>query len=198
MANMLNNLFGGLNKGAGGEGTTTTSTPGHSSLLDDADVITDFTDHLPPVPGGTTITQEDQGTTPAGGDAVATGGVTVPPVLAPPHTGGGGGTGGGTPPARADAYSGIGSVLRKLGHTMYDPGNLEAELAIQHGVTPGDATSCQTFKDFVVNVHKFRGYLAMLGGKHVITMLHTPGVFYSINPLMRAYQGRVLAIIGDR
>ena len=106
--------------------------------------------------------------------------------------------GGGTPPARADTYFGIGSVLRKLGYTMYDPGNLEAELAIQCGVTPGDATSCQTFKDFVVNVHKFRGYLAMLGGKHVITMLHTPGVFYSINPLMRAYQGRVLAIIGDR
>ena len=67
MANMLNNLFGGLTGGAGGEGTTTTSTPGHSSLFDDADVITDFTDHLPPVPGGTTIMQDDQGATPAGG-----------------------------------------------------------------------------------------------------------------------------------
>ena len=51
MANMLNNLFGGLTGGAGGEGTTTTSTPGHSSLFDDADVITDFTDHPPPRSG---------------------------------------------------------------------------------------------------------------------------------------------------
>ena len=80
---------------------------------------------------------------------------------------------------------------------MYDPGNLEVELAIQCGVTPGDATSRQTFKDFVINVQQFRGYLAMLGGKHVVTMLHTPGVYYSINPSTRAYQGRVLAFIGD-
>ncbi len=91
----------------------------------------------------------------------------APPVPAPPNTGGGGGTGGGTLPGGDEAYSGIGSVLRKLGHTMYDPGNLEAELAIQRGVTPGDASSRQTFKDFVVNVQQFRGYLAMLGGKHV-------------------------------
>ena len=38
----------------------------------------------------------------------------------------------------------------------------------------------------------------MLGGKHVVTMLHTPGVYYSINPSTRAYQGRVLVFIGDR
>ena len=81
---------------------------------------------------------------------------------------------------------------------MYDPGNLEAELAIQRGVTPGDATSHQTFKDFVVNVQQFRGYLTMLGGKHVVTMLHTLGMYYLINPLTRAYQGCVLAFIGDR
>jgi len=81
---------------------------------------------------------------------------------------------------------------------MYDPGTLEAELAIQRGVNPGDASSRQAFKDFVVNVQQFRGYLAMLGGKHVVTMLHTPGVYYSINPSTRTYQGRVLAFIGDR
>ena len=74
-----------------------------------------------------------------------------------------------------------GGTLRTLGHTMYDTNNIEAKLAIQRGVTPGDATSRQTFKDFVVNVQQFRGYLAMLGGKHVVTMLHTPGVYYSIN-----------------
>ncbi len=83
---------------------------------------------------------------------------------------------------------------------MYDTNNIEAELAVQQGVgvTPGDATSRQTFKEFVVNVQQFRGYLAMLGGKHMVTMLHTPGVYYSINQSTRAYQGRVLAFIGDR
>ena len=81
---------------------------------------------------------------------------------------------------------------------MYDPVTLEAELAIQRGVTPGEATSRQAFKDFVVNVQHFRRYLAMLGGKHVVTMLHTPGAYYSISSATRAYQGRVLAFIGDR
>jgi hypothetical protein len=153
--NMLNNLFGGLTGGAGGGGTATTSPPGRSSLFDNADVITDFTDHLPPVPGGATITQEDQGAMLAGGDAAAAGGVPVPPVLTPPppHQGGKG-NGGVPPPVRADAYSGIGSILRKSGHTIYDPGNLEAELAIQRVVTPWDVTRCQTFKDFVVNVQQ--------------------------------------------
>ncbi len=59
--NMLNNLFGGLTGGAGGGEPTTTSLLGRSSLFDNADVITDFTNHLPPVPGGATITQEDRG-----------------------------------------------------------------------------------------------------------------------------------------
>ena len=38
----------------------------------------------------------------------------------------------------------------------------------------------------------------MLGGKHVVAMLHAPGVYYSLNPSTWAYQGRVLAFIGDR
>ena len=97
-----------------------------------------------------------------------------------------------------EAYSGIGSVLRTLGHTMYDPGNLKAELAVQKEVTPGDTASRQTFKDFVVNVQQFRGYLAMLGGKHAVTILHTPGVYYLISTFTKAYQGRVLAFIGHR
>ena len=195
---MLNNLFGGRIGGAGGEGTPTNPQPGHSSLFDEAEVVTDYVDHLPPIPGGATITQEDHGTTLAGGTAVTAGGGTFTPRLVHPHTGGGGGTGGGTPPAGTDAYSGIGSVLKKLGHTMYDAVTLEAELAVQRGVTPGEATSRQAFKDFVVNVQQFRGYLAMLGGKHVVTMLHTPGAYYSISSATRAYQGRVLAFIGDR
>ena len=83
---MLNNLFGGRTGGAGGEGTTTTPPPGQSSLFDNAEDLTDYIYHLLPIPGGTTITQEDQGTTSAGGSAVATGGVTFTPNLPPPHT----------------------------------------------------------------------------------------------------------------
>jgi len=81
---------------------------------------------------------------------------------------------------------------------MYDPDTLKAELAVQRNVTPGDLASRQTFRDFVVNVQQFRGYLAMLGSKHVVTMLHTPGVYYSISTSTKTYQGRVLAFIGDR
>ncbi len=117
--NMLNNLFGGLAGGAGGGGPTTTSPLGRSSLFEDTDIVTDFTNHLPPVPVGAAITQEDQGALPMEGGADAAGGVPVPPVPAPPNTGGAGGAGGGTTSARDEAYSGIGSVLRKLGHTMY-------------------------------------------------------------------------------
>ncbi len=54
--NMLNNFFGGLTGAAGGGGPTTTAPLGRSSLFDDADVVSDFTDHLRPVPGGATIT----------------------------------------------------------------------------------------------------------------------------------------------
>ena len=196
---MLNNLFGSRTGGAGGGESRTTPPSGQSSLFDEADAGANFIDHLPPVPGGATITQEEHGTTPTGGRAVAAGGVTFPPVLAPPHTGWGGGAGGETPSVLTEAYSGIGSVLKTLGHTMYDTSTLEAELAVQCGITPGDATSHQTFRDFVVNVQQFRGYhLTMLEGKHVVIMLHTQGVYYSINSVKRAYQGRVLAFIGDR
>jgi hypothetical protein len=85
---------------------------------------------------------------------------------------------------RTEAYSGIG----KLGHTMYDPVDLEAELAVQRGVTAGDIASCQRFKDFVVNVQQFREYLEMLGGKHIVTMMHTPGAYYSISSATRHRQ----------
>ncbi len=116
--NMLNSFFGGLTGGAGGGGPTTTSPPGRSSLFDDADVVTEFTDHLPPVPGGAPITKEDRGAPPAEGGGEVGGGIPVPPVPAPPNTGGGGRMGGGTLPGGDEAYSGIGSVLRKLGRTI--------------------------------------------------------------------------------
>jgi hypothetical protein len=38
----------------------------------------------------------------------------------------------------------------------------------------------------------------MLGGQPHVTMIHTPGAYYSINPAMSTYQGRVLAFIRDQ
>ncbi len=81
---------------------------------------------------------------------------------------------------------------------MYDPATIEAELAVQCGINPTNTTSCTSFWDFAVNVQQFRIYLAMLGGQPHVTMIHTPGVYYSINPATNAYQGRVLAFIGDQ
>ncbi len=88
--------------------------------------------------------------------------------------------------------------MKKLGHAMFDPATIKAELAVQRGINPTDATSRSSFRDFAISVQQFRVYLAMLGGQPHVTMIHTPGAYYSINPAMSAYQGRVLAFIGDR
>jgi hypothetical protein len=96
------------------------------------------------------------------------------------------------------AYSGIDSALKYLGHTIYAPATISAELGMQRGVTPGDARSRAAFRNFVVNVQQLRVYLAMLGGQAHVTMIHSPGVYYSIAPSTSAYQGKVLAFIGDR
>jgi hypothetical protein len=61
----------------------------------------------------------------------------------------------------------------------------------------------QCHKPYVVpefhnNVQQFRIYLVMLGGQPQVTMVHTPGVYYSIDPATSACQGRVLAFIGDQ
>jgi hypothetical protein len=81
---------------------------------------------------------------------------------------------------------------------LYSKETINAELAVQSGVNPGDAASCAAFRDFVVNVQQLRVYLAMLGGQSYVTMVHTPGVNYSIAPSTSTYQGKVLAFIGDR
>ncbi len=80
---------------------------------------------------------------------------------------------------------------------MYDPATIEAELAIQRGINPTNAMSRLSFQDFAVNVQQLHVYLAMLGGQPHVTMIHTPGAYYFINPATSAYQGRVLVFIGD-
>jgi hypothetical protein len=81
---------------------------------------------------------------------------------------------------------------------MYNLGAINAELAIQSRINPADAASQSAFRDFAVNVQKFRVYFAMLGGQPYVSMIHTPGVYYSIDVLTSAYQGKVLAFMGDR
>ena len=88
------------------------------------------------------------------------------------------------------AYSGIDSVLHKLGHTMYDPATIFAELAMQSGVTPGEFTSWRAFCDFVRNVPQFQVYLAMLGGQQNVSMIHTSRVYYSIASATAPFKGR--------
>ena len=108
------------------------------------------------------------------------------------------GMGGGQQPTREAAYSGIDSVLQKLGGKMYNPASIQAELAVQLRGTPGDPTNRTSFREFVVNVQEFWVYLAMLGNQTHVSMIHTPGVYYSLASATSTYQGKVLAFIGDR
>jgi hypothetical protein len=81
---------------------------------------------------------------------------------------------------------------------MYDPASIQAELAMQLRGTPGDLATRRSFREFVVNVQEFRVYLAMLGNQTHVSMIHTPGVYYSLASATSTYQGKVLAFIGDR
>jgi hypothetical protein len=102
-----------------------------------------------------------------------------------------------SPPGKS-AYSGIDSVIQRLGGPMYDPGAIQAEVAVQLRGTPGDPANRMSFRKFVVNVQEFRVYLAMLGSQTHVSMIHTPGVYYSLVSATSTYQGKVLAFIGDR
>ena len=81
---------------------------------------------------------------------------------------------------------------------MYDPATIQAELDLQLRGTPGDLANRTSFREFVVNVQEFRVYLAMLGNQTHVSMIHTPGVYYSLASATSTYQGKVLAYIGDR
>jgi len=81
---------------------------------------------------------------------------------------------------------------------MYDPASIQAELAVQLRGTPGDLANRTSFREFVVNVQEFRVYLAMLGTQTHVSMMYTPGMYYSLASVTSTYQGKVLAFIGDR
>jgi hypothetical protein len=80
---------------------------------------------------------------------------------------------------------------------MYNQATINAELSVQSGVNPGDVASWTAYQDFIMNLQQFRVYLAMLGGQPYVSMIHTPGVYYSIASATTAFQGTVLAFIGD-
>ncbi len=193
-------MFNTLWELARGVGTslaaTNAATGGHANddgvVFDEEAAGADFENQLQAVPMGATITQ------PQGVDADV---LTLPLPPPPPQQqqrGVGVSSIGGAQHQQAMAvYSGIDAALRTLGHTMYDPGAINAKLAIQSGINPADAASRSAFRYFAVNVQKFQVYLAMLGGQPYVSMIHTPGVYFSIDLLTSAYQGKVLAFVGD-
>ena len=197
---MFTNFLGGLSSGngSGGGGDALPTAARNGVTFDEGEATANFVNQLGPPPAAD-ITQTQ-------GDAPATG-YFLPPAL--PGVGGGmnppppppqqAGMGGGQQPIGEEAaYSGIDSVLQKLGGKMYDPASIQAELALQLRGTPGDPTNRTSFREFVVNVQDFRVYLAMLGNQTHVSMIHTPGVYYSLASATSTYQGKILAFIGDR
>ena len=186
---MFNSFLGMSSGGGSGGGGDTLPTAENGVTFDDVEAVANFTNQLGPTPAASiTQTQGEQG-------------IPLPPAVSiplPPATPTPAGLGGGQQPPGDAAYFGIDSVLQKLGHTMYSPVTIEAELSVQLRGTPGDLANWMAFRDFVVNVQQFWMYLAMLGGQTHVSMIHTPGVYYSIASATSTYQGKVLAFIGDR
>jgi hypothetical protein len=104
--------------------------------------------------------------------------------------------GGGNPLQVPTEYSGIGAALRCLGHNMYNPKIIAAELKLQSNIN-GNQAKHAAFRDFSVNYTQLQMYLAMAGAQVGVTMIHTPGAYYSIESVTNGYQGRVLAFIGN-
>jgi hypothetical protein len=95
-------------------------------------------------------------------------------------------------------FSGLGHALNRMGHTMYNPCTLEAELSLQRDTMEGNATAQARFKGFVVNYGQLRVYGAILGDQKTVTMIHTLRTFYLLKQATKVYQGKVLGFIGDR
>ena len=101
-------------------------------------------------------------------------------------------------PENPQDFSGLGMALSRMGHAMYEPRTLEAELSLQAGIMEGNTNALARFKDFAVNYGQLRVYAVMVGDQKTITMIHTLGTFYSLKQATNAYQGKVVGFIGDR
>jgi hypothetical protein len=141
---MFGNILGRASGGSSG-GNKNTLTPVNNAIFIKGVAAVDFKNLFLPLAGAARITQPQGGDIPPlpqGGAHIrfmaqpmggppppqpAGGGQPPPP---PPHLPGGGGNVGQQRTAGDEPYSGIGSAMKKLGHTMYDPATIEAELAI--------------------------------------------------------------------
>ena len=139
---MFNNFLGGLSSGnsSGGGGGALPTAARNGVTFDEVETTADFVNQLGP-PLAADITQT-QGEAPAAGYFLppalpGVGGGMNPPPPPPQQAGMGGGQ---QPIGEEAAYSGIDSVLQKLGGKMYDPASIQAELALQLRGTPGDPT----------------------------------------------------------
>jgi hypothetical protein len=127
---MFGNILG-LASGGGRGDDENILAPVNHDIFNDGDAAADFENVLLPAAGAVTITQPQGGGVPPlphGGAQVGVQplGVPLPPPPAggghppspPPHPPGGGGNAGQQPAAGDKPYSGIGSAMKKLGHTM--------------------------------------------------------------------------------
>jgi hypothetical protein len=94
----------------------------------------------------------------------------------------------GNPPQAPTEYSGIGAALCCLGPNMYNPEIIAAELKLQSDIN-GDQAKHAAFRNFLVNYTQLQMYLAMAGAQVTVTMIHTPGAYYSIKSATNGYQG---------
>jgi hypothetical protein len=120
--NMFNNFLGGLSSGNGssGGGDALPTAARNGVTFDEIEATADFANQLGPPPAAD-ITQTQ-------GDAPAAGYILPPHPHPHPNKQA---WGGGQQPTGEAAYSGIDSVLQKLGGKMYDPASIQAELAVQ-------------------------------------------------------------------
>jgi hypothetical protein len=170
-------MFNSLRGLTGGGGASKSEHPANVGFtFDDGDAIVNFENQLQPPPAVPTIAQQQEE------EVFAAPQVALPPA-APPGRGGQQYMPNPPPAPQAtepEPYSGLETALKTLGHTLYSKETINAELAVQSGVNPGDPASQAAFRDFVVNVQQVQVYLAMLRGQSYVTRIHTPGVYYSI------------------
>ena len=125
---MFNHFLGGLASGGGSGGGGNTLPPaGNGVTFNEVEATADFANQLGPPPADV-ITQtqgkaQTAGNIPAQPAPPGVGGGTNPPPPPPQQAG----MGGGQQPTGEAAYSGIDSVIQKLGGQMYDPATIQAE-----------------------------------------------------------------------
>jgi hypothetical protein len=128
---MFNNFLGGLSSGGGSGGggdALPIPTAVNGVTFGELEATADFANQLGPPPAE--VITQTQGDAPTAGNIPrhpappgVGGGMNPPPPPPPPQQAG---MGGGQQPTRDLAYSGIDSIIQKLGGRMYDPATIQA------------------------------------------------------------------------